>query len=361
MTLVFEGNYYDGINAVNCFVNVVFNEDSLKIYNCKKSINKIINHKELSKTEFIGNNRILIRLNKDTGELLDITSEEFVAAFKKKFPSISGKNFLEKLADSGWKGLAAMVALLIVAVAGLYFFVVPFFGELSARFIPMKYEEQLGETIYGNMIQTYTIDTTKTELVNELIKDVDFQSPYNLKMVVVDFDQKNAFAIPGGYIIIYSGIIDEMKDYPELIGLLAHEVSHVNHRHSLRSIFRSLSGYIFISIILNDINGVAAIILDNLNSFKHLSFSRSLEQEADEEGLKILYHNKIDPNGMVKLFEVLMKDGKNSNELEFLSSHPLTTNRIEYIQSQIKESKYHIKQNKKMDTTWAKLKTTSTN
>ncbi len=356
MTTVFEGSYFNGISAKVNTVFITLKPNQIVLYAEDQSIVRNISESELNKAEFIGNDRILIRLNEKTGELLDVTSAEFVRSFKETFPKISGKNFLEKVADSGWKGIIGIVALLVAAVAGLYFFVVPFFGEMSARFIPQQYEEQLGEAVYGNMIQTYTIDTAKTKLVNELVKDIDFQTPYNLKMVVVDFDQKNAFAMPGGYIIIYSGIISEMEDYSELLGLLAHEVSHVNHRHSLRSIFRSLSSYIFISVLLNDVNGVTAVLLDNLNNFKSLSYSRKLEEEADMEGLKILYHNQIDPKGMVKLFEVLMKEGDMPGQLEFLSSHPLTTKRIEYIEAQISEAEFTVATNAERDSVWQQLK-----
>lgn len=356
MTTVFEGNYFDGLSAKVNVVNVTIKQDRLVLHTQDYNVARIVNTVELSKAEFIGNNRVLIRLNNKTGELLDISSEDFVRDFKTAFPRISGKNFLEKIADSGWKGITAIVVLLMVLVVGLYFFVVPFFGEMSARFIPQQYEEQLGEVVYGNMIKTYIIDSAKTKLVNELLSEIDFQTPYNLKIVVVDVNQKNAFAMPGGHIIIYSGIIDEMEDYAELVGLLAHEVSHVNHRHSLRSIFRSLSSYIFISVLLNDVNGVTAVLVENVNSFKNLSYSRKLEAEADKEGLKILYHNQIDPNGMVKLFEVLMKEGDMPDQLEFLSSHPLTTKRIEYIEQQIEAADYTLTSNEKRDSVWENLK-----
>ena len=358
MTTVFEGNYFNGASAKVNTVFITLKPNQIVLYAEDQSIVRNISESELNKAEFIGSDRILIRLNEKTGELLDVTSAEFVRTFKEAFPNISGKNFLEKVADSGWKGIIGIVVLLLGAIAGLYFFVVPFFGEMSARFIPQQYEEQLGEAVYGNMIQTYTIDSAKTKLVNELVKDIDFQTPYNLKMVVVDFDQKNAFAMPGGYIIIYSGIIDEMQNHSELLGLLAHEVSHVNHRHSLRSIFRSLSSYIFISVLLNDVNGITTVLLDNINNFKGLSYSRKLEKEADIEGLKILYHNQIDPKGMVKLFEVLMKEGDMPGQLEFLSSHPLTTKRIEYIEAQISETDYTITANAERDSVWQELKAT---
>lgn len=352
----FEGSYFDGLSAKTNVVKVTIEKSSLVLQCADNSVIRVVKATELGKAEFIGNNRILIRLNDKTGELIDISSEKFVVVFKSTFPKISGKNFSEKVADFGWKGILILVVFLLALVAGLYFFIVPFIGEMSARFIPQVYEEKLGEIVYDNIIKTYNIDSVKTKWVNELTSEIDFQTQYILKMVVVDVNQKNAFALPGGYIIIYSGIIDEMNDYSELAGLLAHEVSHVNHRHSLRSIFRSLSSYLFISILLNDVNGVTAVLLENINSFKSLSYSRNLEEEADKEGLKILYHNAIDPNGMVKLFESLSRASELSEPLEFLSSHPLTTKRIKYIKGQIDAVDYTVISNQKRDRLWEKLK-----
>lgn len=356
MITVFEGNYFDGTSAKLHVVKIVFAQNALQLYTEDRHTKRLITDGELHKAEFIGNDRILIRLNEDSGELLDVTSIVFVQQFKENFPHISGSNWLEKIADSGWKGIAAITLSLIAAIILVYMYAVPALGEFSAQFVPQKYETQLGETIFNNMIKNYKVDSLKTKQVNELIKHVDFKTTYKLKMVVINEDVKNAFALPGGYIVIYSGILKDMKSYDELMGLLAHEVSHVKHRHSLRNIFRSLAGYVFISIILNDINGLSAIMIENINNIKGLSYSRSLEEEADNEGLKIMFHNKFDPQGMILLFQQLKKEGDMPGELAFLSTHPLTDNRIQNIQSQIKTTPHKVLVNNNMQAIWKEMK-----
>jgi len=353
----FDGIYFDGLTAKARQIKLSFEAGTLLLEDVQSGDQKLFYHYNLSHFDLIGKERILIRLNDKTGELIDVSSKEFISAFQQKFPKIKERgHILEKIAQSGWKGFVSILTGLIVLVLLLYFFVIPGFAEFSVRFIPKSYEEQFGKTLFGNFSNQYTIDSAKTKLLNEMMKETDFQTGYNLNVVVVNEDMKNAFALPGGYIIVFSGIINEMNDYSELMALMGHEVSHVNHRHSLRSIFRALSSYLFVSILIGDMSGISAILVDNLNSIRNLSYSRSLETEADKEGLKILMHNNYDPNGMVKLFEQLMKDSPIPDEMEFLSTHPLSEKRIDHIKELIDNHSYNIEENSRMDSLWIKLK-----
>jgi len=351
----FEGRYFDGQSARAHPVSVTITNRRLSI--SAETLRREVFQQDIKNTELIGRDRLLIRFGADGAELLDIHSAEFVKEFQYQFPYVKeSQNFLEKIAHSGWYGLLAILATFVTAVLLIYFFVVPWVGDVAARLFPQKYEVELGTVMYGNIIQQYTVDSAKTELVNELVKNIDFESPYDLHFTVVDYDMKNAFAMPGGYIIIYSGIMKGMEGYPDLIGLLGHEVSHINKKHTLRSLFRSLSSYIFISILLNDVNGITTAVLENINSLKTLSFSRKLEQEADMEGLQIMLNNKVDPYGMVRLFENLMKEGDIPDKIEFMSTHPVTKKRISYLKEKISEAKYEAQDHKEMERIWYELK-----
>jgi Zn-dependent protease with chaperone function len=353
----YTGRYFDGQTAKPKEVEVTIRSRMIDIFHPESGFRETVRQPDITSFELIGKDRIIIRFGTEIEEMLDVRSDDFVSAFKEQFPSAKNQqNILERFANTGIKGIAVLLAALVGAVLLIYLFVIPAFADMSARFFPVSYEKELGRMIYGNIIKNYDIDTAKTELVNELVQHVDFRSPYELHFTVVDYDQKNAFAMPGGYILIFSGIMDDMENYSELMGLLAHEVSHVNERHTLRALFRSLSSFIFISILLNDVNGLTTIVLENVNTIRTMSFSRSLEKEADMKGLEILFHNNIDPNGMVKLFENLMKDGDVPDELEFMSTHPITEKRISYLEETIKESDYTEEENQQMTEAWERLK-----
>jgi len=144
----------------------------------------------------------------------------------------------------------------------------------------------------------------------------------------------NAFALPGGQIFVYSGIIDKMKNYNELVALLSHEITHVTHQHSLKSLGRSAAAAIFISGLFVDISGISAGILDQANQLKQLRYSRELETEADQHGVDFMIKYKVSPEGMISLMQILDAEGeKQDGFMKYLSTHPETRERIHALKS----------------------------
>ena len=115
----------------------------------------------------------------------------------------------------------------------------------------------------------------------------------------------------------------------------------------MKAIARNMAGYLLISAVLSDVNGIMAVFADNANQLGMLSYSRSFEEEADEDGWLTLKNNNIDPQGMVTLFTRLKSDEKYAMPA-FLSSHPLTENRIRSVKKIIKTRPYVIKKNQKL-------------
>ena len=97
------------------------------------------------------------------------------------------------------------------------------------------------------------------------------------------------------------------------------------------------------------------MIVSNADMFNSLTYSRSLEEEADTEGLKILYDNKIDQRGFVYLFETLEKENEGGVEIELISTHPLTEDRIAKAKNEAAKQKNYLDRNDLMST-WEKIK-----
>jgi predicted Zn-dependent protease len=93
-----------------------------------------------------------------------------------------------------------------------------------------------------------------------------------------------------------------------VLGLLGHKVAHVNRTHGIKMLCRNLSGYLFISAILVDANGIMETIGDNVNSLRSLPFSREFEKQADMGGFAILAKNQINPEGTSSLFNRLQDE-----------------------------------------------------
>jgi predicted Zn-dependent protease len=151
---------------------------------------------------------------------------------------------------------------------------------------------------------------------------------------VVKDETVNAFALPGGQLVVYTGLLENMETYPELAALLSHEFVHVEKRHATRSIFRSMGSDLFIALLFGKSSGLATLVIGQANQLRTLSYSRSLEKEADLEGYRLMRERGIDPAGYDQLFKHL-KDSSPSTEIpEMISSHPDTDNRMQYIREE---------------------------
>ena len=158
--------------------------------------------------------------------------------------------------------------------------------------------------------------------------------------VIDDMKTVNAFATPGGYIYVYSGLLAEAGNEAELAGVLSHECGHVVARHSARQMVDAygLEAVLLLALGQNP-NLLEALASGVAAKGAMLANSRSDETEADEYGARYSSAAGYDPHGLVTFFEkLLQKQGSESKALTFLSDHPATSDRIQHIQQYIAEN-----------------------
>ena len=269
----------------------------------------------------------LIKVNNDN------FAEEFISILKLK----GHISWYQRIIRLGIKIHVAIAALILVVIVAGYLLIIPWVGEKAVLLIPVHYDISMGHTFYKQYVENNSINSNKTKYLNLFAGKLQLRNTQKLHFTVINSPTVNAFSLQDGNIIVYTGLIDLMKDYDELAGLIGHEVSHVNNRHSMKMLCRNLSGYIFISAVLSDVNGIMAVIGDNVNNLQNLSYSRQFEREADEQGTQILIRNGINPKGMTDLFTRLQSSEKVIVPA-FISSHPITTDRIVYIKRLIHHS-----------------------
>ncbi|MBI1343233.1 MAG: M48 family metalloprotease [Terrimonas sp.] len=223
----------------------------------------------------------------------------------------------------------------ILLLAGLvYFLLIPFLAERLALKVPVSYEQQMGDGMFNALQPAFDIDEEKTLLINDFFQEMHIPSEYDVHITVVKEETANAFAFPGGHIVVFDKIIKDMDHYEELAALLAHEFIHVNERHATRSIFRQLGSSMFLSVLFGNGSSLVNLAIQQANNLKGLDYSRKLEKEADLQGLKIICDRKMDGNGFVELFRLLQKEVNTAGEpasAEWISSHPDLQKRIGYI------------------------------
>tara|TARA_R110000868_G_scaffold272558_2_gene531771 strand:+ start:147 stop:1217 length:1071 start_codon:yes stop_codon:yes gene_type:complete len=286
-----------------------------------------------------------------------ITTEDadFVEAVKLLRSQNGYDNWYQKMLDAG-SVFHVFLAILVLAFSIVtYMYVVPWIAEKLVTIVPDSYDKSLGTGVFKEYVRYQTIDSAKTEAIGEFVSQLELNNEFDFTFTVINSDQVNAFALPDGNIVIFSGIIDKLENYEELVALVGHEVAHINNRHSMKMMSRNLAGYMFISLIFSDVNGVMAIITENAHSLHSLSFSRHFEQEADTDGLNMLIANGIDPDGMSDLMKRLES---NYGEMipEFLSSHPVTSQRKEYIEKMISKKSVKIIHRPQLEEIFEKIK-----
>lgn len=216
----------------------------------------------------------------------------------------------------------------------LYLLFVPWIAEKLAAKVPVKQEQQMGDAVYNAMGLDELEDKEASALLNEFFKAMAVPTPYDIRISVVNDNVVNAFALPGGRIVVYKALLKQIRSYPELAALLSHEFTHVHNKHSTKRIFRSLGSKVFLGLLFGRFGSVTAVMVNQADELKNLTYSRSLEKEADLDGLELLLQRKIDPSGFADLFEHLRANSPADNLPEFLGSHPDIGKRIAYIREQ---------------------------
>lgn len=159
-------------------------------------------------------------------------------------------------------------------------------------------------------------------------------SPYTFRVFVVNSPAVNAFAAPGGYIVVFRGLLQQTKTAEELAGVLAHEIQHILKRHTTRAILQRASTGLLLAALTGDASGAMTYGLESARTLGLLRYSRQNEEEADREGMRMLIDAGINPEGMIAFFEMLKQKGVEvPDSLKYLSTHPTTEDRIEKLKS----------------------------
>ncbi|MEI6947448.1 M48 family metallopeptidase [Paraflavisolibacter sp. H34] len=237
-----------------------------------------------------------------------------------------------------------------------YFVLIPWLAAALVGSFPVKYEKDLGEGAYASMKGGFEVDGRKSAYINDFFRELHFPHQYNIRITVIKNEEPNAFALPGGRIVVHDKILEGIGSYEELAALLAHELIHVEHRHTLRSLFRKAGAHLLLVFLIGDVDAVSAILLGNADRLKNLSYSRSLEKEADEEGARLMTRHGIDCIGFVRLFRALQKETAGPKTAEWMSSHPDLDKRIRNIQASPDCKNSRPVRNETLQTLFQKLK-----
>ncbi len=169
------------------------------------------------------------------------------------------------------------------------------------------------------------------DMKNEILSspEVKFKDDFVWQLKIIQDDNTlNAFAAPGGYIYVYTGLMKYLDKVDHLAGVLAHEIAHADQRHSTAQMTNQYGLETLVGVASGGDPGQLTTIAAGLTT---LSFSRSFETDSDEHSVDYLQSTKYACNGAAGFFEKLEAQGQSSGTPAFLSTHPSPDNRIKKI------------------------------
>jgi predicted Zn-dependent protease len=182
---------------------------------------------------------------------------------------------------------------------------------------------------YLNNLLDYILTSGEVQYKDEFVWDIH---------IIANDSVLNAFATPGGYIYVYTGLIKYLDQEDDLMGVLGHEVAHSDLRHTSRNLQRQYG----INVLLQLLTGEDPSQLEQIagqiaGTAAGLSFSREFEEEADERSVEYLANTPYACNGAYSFFQKLLDEGQAGGTPEFLSTHPNPEDRVEDINTKAEE------------------------
>jgi predicted Zn-dependent protease len=234
------------------------------------------------------------------------------------------------------RGVAKIVFWSLAAAAsivGLVLFAIPFAADWLTPMVPQALERRLGdaaerqvETIFSDRLcRDAAGQASFTKLVTALRDAAGLDSEITAQVLQTSIP--NAFALPGGKVVLFSGLLAKADNPDEIAGVLAHELGHLKHRDSIRELIHNGGTSFLIGLLFGDVTGSGAVIFAS-RSLVTASYSREAEQGADDFAIAVMHKLGRSPKPMGEL--LLRVTGKQSGKIPtILASHPLTEDRLQ--------------------------------
>jgi beta-barrel assembly-enhancing protease len=241
-----------------------------------------------------------------------------------------------------WRLIGGLVAG-AAFVAFVVFVGVPLASGPLARATPVGFERQMGNNFESQLAVAFPRCTGRDGqdalyVFGDSLED-GAATPFNLRVQAVEAPMVNAFALPGGAIMVTDDLIDMAETPDELAAVIAHEAAHVEQRHVMQAVWRSLGLGLILDAVVGGGTGAGQQAVLLAGSFTDLRYSRDAEQEADARGQAILSKIGLSSQGMAPFFRRLAGKGEGKEAQmvkELISSHPDTQRRAKLSQARAK-------------------------
>jgi predicted Zn-dependent protease len=258
-------------------------------------------------------------------EVLIVPDRAFLEALRAALPPGT------RLARSGgWspnpRVLIPLILAAITLVFVLYRFGVPALADFAARHVPASWERSYGDAVIEALapaderVQDPRVIGPAAEIHRELLA-AGGSGAGDVRLIVLERGVANAFAAPGGHVVVTTGLLKVLDSPDELAAVIAHEHGHIRRGHVMRAIMRRLSLGLLLGLIAGDQSALSGG-LKAAGELGELSYSREHEREADEEAIALLERCGAPPTALADALDNITRAAPSAPGLGFLSTHP---------------------------------------
>lgn len=200
----------------------------------------------------------------------------------------------------------------------------------------IELEQQVGDALWDliESSETISVDTHNTKVVDSIVNQIVIRNKLQNTIIiphVIENLQVNAFALPGGHLVVQTALIEKVETQEQLAGVIAHEISHITEGHISKKLLKE-----FGVAILTGATGGGEGARKVLTFLSSRAYDRTLESEADMQAIEFLHNAQIDPIGLAQFMEI-MSESDLPTELDWISTHPSSEERAQNIKKRVGE------------------------
>ena len=240
--------------------------------------------------------------------------------------------------ENRWKVALGCVVVVICALLSGYFFGLPALSKHIAAQIPMETEQVLGSEVLQWFDEKQWLKPSELDLVTQqkvrtgfdiLINDLPLRDYYVLELRSSTIFGPNAFALPGGIIVVTDDLVKISETDEEIVAVLAHEIGHVEHRHAIRSVLQNSVVAAAAATVSADAATLSVAVASLPVILARTKYSREFETAADEYAFRLLKQNGYSPEAFASIMEkIAIETDEESPAFGYLSTHPAAAERV---------------------------------
>ncbi len=337
MPLAFAGSFFDGVSSRRHSVQVELDEDGKALVIKGQEVGELCFPLTLIKVApRVGDTPRFIYL--ENGASLEVSENDVV---DRLVPSLPGGRFhlAQHRMESKLRWVLAMLALTIAFGWATIEYGVPYLAKKAAFALPREVDEMLGDgalaALDGFLFEPTTLDAEERAGLRRRFVDMVGRSDLEADRVQLVFRASpvmgaNALALPSGIIIMTDELVRLAEHEDEVLAVLAHEIGHIRHRHSLRSVLQNSTVALAIASLTGDLASLTSISAALPTMLVQLKYSRGFELEADDYAVAMMHETGIEPT---ELGEILLRmtGGADGKIPDYLSTHPGSEERMKRI------------------------------